>query len=93
MTNSPIQGALDLVRYAKRTEDDPVSAATAVELATSGLGAEQLRSVLRLLFPFFAELYAIKRLSKEAMDRRDAATFAELAALLGDLDTTGEADQ
>lgn len=92
MTDSPIQGALDLVRYAKRTED-PVSAATAVELATSGLGAEQLRSVLRLLFPFFAELYAIKRLSKEAMDRRDAATFAELAALLGDLDTTGEADQ
>lgn len=86
MTNSPISAALDLIRSAKRTGDDVVSAESAVQLAATGLDAEQLRSVLRLLFPFMAELYLVKRLSKEALDRQDAQTFAELAATLGDLD-------
>ncbi|WP_099319527.1 hypothetical protein [Mycobacterium ostraviense] len=83
--SSPVGAALDLIRYAKRT-DDPVSAATAVELATTGLDAEQLRSVLRLLLPFMAELYSIKRLSAEALERQDKQTFAELTQMLGDLD-------
>lgn len=83
--NTPISSALELIRYAKRT-DDPVSGPTAVELATTGLDREQLASVLRLLFPFMAELYGIKRLSAEAMDRRDAQTFAELTQMLGNLD-------
>lgn len=86
MTNSPISAALDLIRSAKRTGDDAVSAESAVQLAATGLDADQLRSVLRLLFPFMAELYLVKRLSKEALDRQDAQTFAELAATLGDLD-------
>lgn len=85
MTNTPISAALELIRYAKRT-DDPVGAPTAVELATTGLDREQLTSLLRLLFPFVAELYVIARLSREAMDRRDAQTFAELTQLLGNLD-------
>ncbi|WP_162951441.1 hypothetical protein [Mycobacterium paragordonae] len=85
MTNTPISAALELIRYAKHT-DDPVSAPTAVALATAGLDREQLTSLLRLLFPFVAELYVIAQLSREAMDRRDAQTFAELTQLLGNLD-------
>ncbi|MCQ4360638.1 hypothetical protein KQR54_05685 [Mycobacterium gordonae] len=86
MTASPVAAALDLIRYAQRSDADAVSANTAVELAATGLDADQLRSVLRLLFPFMAELYLVKRLSKEALDRQDAQTFAELAATLGDVD-------
>lgn len=86
MTNSPVSASLDLIRSAKCTGDDAVSAESAVQRATIGLDAEQLRSVLRLLFPFMAELYLVKQLSKEALDRQDAQTFAELAATLGDLD-------
>lgn len=42
-----VRAATELIEYAKRAGDDAVSSATAVELATVGLDADQLRSVLR----------------------------------------------
>ncbi|WP_204810300.1 hypothetical protein [Mycobacterium riyadhense] len=91
MTHPSIKAATELIRYAKRTGDDAVSAATAVELACAGLDADQLRSVLRLLWPYMAELYDCFRLCKAADERREAAAFAEIAAMFGDPDTDAEA--
>jgi hypothetical protein len=57
MTDTPVSAALGLIRYAKRI-DDPVSATIAAEVATARLDRDDLESVLRLIWPYTAKLYA-----------------------------------
>ncbi|MGV7258239.1 hypothetical protein PJI20_27510 [Mycobacterium kansasii] len=80
MTHPSIKAAAELIRYAKLTGDDAVSGAAAVELACAELDAEQLRSVLRLIWPYMAELYDCFRLSKAADERREAQALAAIEA-------------
>ena len=58
MTDTPVSAALVLIRYAKRI-DDPVSATTAAELATARLDRDDLESVLRLIWPYMAEVVCL----------------------------------
>ena len=74
-----------LIRYAKRI-DDPVSATTAAELATTRRDRDDLESVLRLIRPYMTELYACFQLSQRRQAARDDAAFNELIALLDDED-------
>ena len=55
MTDTAVSAAPVLIRYAKRI-DDPVSAATAAELATARLDRDYLESELRLIWPYTAEV-------------------------------------
>lgn len=77
--NTPISAALELIRAAKAGD---VSSAAAVELHTAGLDRDELASVLRLLFPFLAELYASKAAAAGLMRAVDDAEFAALVAQL-----------
>ena len=85
MTDTPVSAALELIRYAKRI-DDPVSATTAAELATAGLDRDDLESVLRLIWPYMAELHACFHLSQRRQAARDDAAFNELIARLDEED-------
>ncbi len=80
MTDTPVSAALGLIGYATRI-DDPVSATTAAELATARLDRDDLESVLRLIWPYMAELYAC--FTCPSADRRpgDAAFNALIAQL------------
>ena len=80
MTDTPVSAALELIRYAKRI-DDPVSATTAAELATA-----RLESVLRLIWPYMAELHACFHLYQRRQAARDDAAFNELIARLDEED-------
>ena len=79
------EAPVDLIRYAKRI-DDPVSATTAAELATARLDRDDLESVLRLIWPYMAELYAGFHLSQRRQAARDDAAFNDLIAQLDDED-------
>jgi hypothetical protein len=85
MTDTPISTALGLIRHAKRI-DDPVSATTAAELATARLDRDDLESVLRLMWPYTAKLYAGIHLSQRRQAARDDAVFNELIARLDEED-------
>lgn len=93
MTLTPLAAATELIRFAAhptKLPDDPPPVAgeleVAVELATDGLDTDQLRSVLKLVYEFTAELYRAKRLAAELLDRQDRLAFDELAAMLTDVD-------
>jgi hypothetical protein len=79
MTNTPVSAALGLIGYATRI-DDPVSVTTAAELATDRLDRDDLASVLRLIWPYTAKLYAGIHLSQRRQAARDDAAFNELIA-------------
>jgi hypothetical protein len=85
MTDTAVSAAPVLIRYAKRI-DDPVSATIAAELATARLDRDDLESVLRLMWPDMAELYAGFHLSQRRQAARDDAAFNELIAQLDDED-------
>ena len=85
MTDTPVSAALGLIRYAKRI-DDPVSATTAAEVATARLDRDDLESVLRLIWPYTAKLYAGIQLSQRRQAARDDAVFNELIARLDEED-------
>lgn len=59
-----------------------VSAEEAIDLHTADLDRDSLASVLKLLFPFLATLYAAKAKAANLLDTMDANTFAELASSL-----------
>ena len=85
MTNTSVSAALGLIGYAKRI-DDPVSATTAAELATARLDRDDLESVLRLIWPYMAKLYACFHLSQRRQAARDDAAFNDLIAQLDEED-------
>ena len=85
MTDTPVSAALGLIRHAKRI-DDPVSATTAAELATARLDRDDPESVLRLIWPYTAKLYAGIQLSQRRQAARDDAVFNELTARLDEED-------
>ena len=64
----------------------PVSATTAAELATARLDRDDLESVLRLIWPYTAKLYAGIHLSQRRQAARDDAAFNELIARLDEED-------
>jgi hypothetical protein len=85
MTDTAVSAAPVLIRYAKRI-DDPVSATIAAELATARLDRDDLESVLRLIWPYTAKLYAGIQLSQRRQAARDDAVFNELIARLDEED-------
>ena len=85
MTDTVVSAAPVLIRYAKRI-DDPVSATIAAELATARLDRDDLESVLRLIWPYTAKLYAGIQLSQRRQAARDDAVFNELIARLDEED-------
>ena len=85
MTDTAVGAALGLIGYAKRI-DDPVSATIAAELATARLDRDDLESVLRLMWPYTAKLYAGIHLSQRREAARDDAVFNELIARLDEED-------
>ena len=85
MTDTAVSAAPVLIRYAKRI-DDPVSATIAAELATARLDRDDLESVLRLIWPYTAKLYAGIHLSQRRQAARDDAVFNELIARLDEED-------
>ena len=85
MTDTSVGAAPGLIRYAKRS-DDPVSATTAAEVATARLDRDDLESVLRLIWPYTAKLYAGIHLSQRRQAARDDAAFNELIARLDEED-------
>ena len=85
MTDTSVGAALGLIGYAKRI-DDPVSATIAAELATARLDRDDLESVLRLIWPYTAKLYAGIQLSQRRQAARDDAAFNELIARLDEED-------
>jgi hypothetical protein len=85
MTDTPVSAALGLIRCAKPL-DDPLSATTTVKLATARLDRDDRVSVLRLIWPDMAELYACFHLSQRRHAARDDAAFNELIAQLEDED-------
>ena len=85
MTDTAVSAALGLIGYAKRI-DDPVSATIAAELATARLDRDDLESVLRLMWPYTAKLYAGIHLSQRREAARDDAVFNELIARLDEED-------
>jgi hypothetical protein len=64
----------------------PVSATTAAELATARVDRDDLESVLRLMWPYTAKLYAGIHLSQRRQAARDDAVFNELIARLDEED-------
>ena len=88
MTDTAVSAAPVLIRYAKRI-DDPVSATIAAELATARLDRDDLESVLRLIWPYTAKLYAGIHLSQRRQAARDDAAFNELIARLAKLSLVG----
>ena len=85
MTDTAVSAAPVLIRYTKRI-DEPVSATTAAELATARLDRDDLESVLRLIWPYTAKLYAGIHLSQRRQAARDDAVFNELIARLDEED-------
>ena len=83
MTDTAVSAALGLIRYAKCI-DDPVSATIAAELATARLDRDDLESVLRLIWPSMAKLYACFHLSQRRQAALDDAAFNALIAQLED---------
>jgi hypothetical protein len=81
MTDTAVSAAPVLIGYATRI-DDPVSATIAAELATDRLDRDDLESVLRLIWPYTAKLYAGIHLSQRRQAARDDAAFNELMAQL-----------
>lgn len=79
MSTSPVAAALSIIRAAKAGD---VSAATAVDLHTAGLDRDELASVLRLIFPFLSELYAVNRAGVGLLDKQMDAEFAALVVQL-----------
>ena len=85
MTDTAVSGAPVLIGYAKRI-DDPVSATIAAELATARLDRDDHESVLRLIWPYTAKLYAGIHLSQRRQAALDDAAFNELIARLDEED-------
>jgi hypothetical protein len=85
MTDTAVSAAAVLIRYAKRI-DDPVSATIAAELATARLDRDDLGSVLGLIWPYTAKLYAGIHLPQRRQAALDDAAFNALIAQLDDED-------
>ncbi|WP_370501152.1 hypothetical protein NWT09_13145 [Mycolicibacterium sp. jd] len=76
MMHTPVTAATELIRAAKT--DDQRPSREIVESACSGLDADDLRTVLVMLWPFMAELSAVYALSKSDWKRRQQAKFDEI---------------
>lgn len=80
MTNTPTGAALDLIQAAKQGD---VPAADAIAQHTTDLDRDELESVLRLLFPFLAELYQCKGAGEVFLAARTREAFESMVQTLG----------